>query len=180
MFRKRFLISSFVALLGLAACSPLAGPASTGGSAPTAASPAKGGPVTSLNFVTARIAKVEIRAGGSNEATVIVEVQNGYHVNANPATDSYLKATEVVPQPGDGLTIGFVKYPTAITKKFSFSDKLLAVYEGDVPIKVMLQADQTATKGPHKVAAKLNVQACDDQVCYAPGTLELSIPVVVN
>lgn len=176
MFRNQFLIFSFVCLLDLVACSRPEGQTNAGPSA----SPAKVGPVTSLSFVTARIAKVEIPAGGSSEATVSVQVQNGYHVNANPATDSYLKATEVVVQPGDGFIIEYVKYPTAVMKKFSFSDKQLAVYEGEVPIRVMLKADKTATKGPHKVAAKLNIQACDDQVCYAPGTLELSIPVVVN
>jgi len=172
--RKHLLIVFLVSLLVPAACSRQSKGPTTG------PSPAKAGPTTSLNFVTARIVKVELSPGGSNEATVSVEVQKGYHVNANPATDAYLKATEVVPQPGDGLTIGYVKYPTALTRKFSFSDKELAVYEGEVPIKVMLKADKTATKGPHKIAAKLNIQACDDQVCYAPGTMELSIPVVVN
>ena len=174
--RKQFLIASVVSVFLLAACSRQPSNPTT----VTSPSPARGGLATSLNFVTARIAKIELPAGGSNESTVSVEVQKGYHINANPATDPWLKATEVVPQPGDGLTVGYVKYPAALNKKFSFSEKQLAVYEGEVPIKVMLKADKTTAKGPHKVAAKLNVQACDDQVCYAPGTLELSIPVVVN
>ena len=104
----------------------------------------------------------------------------GYHINANPASDSYLKATEVIAQPAEGVTIGYVKYPDPLKKKFSFSDKQLAVYEGEVPIKVLTKADKNAAEGPRKIAAKLNVQACDDQVCYAPGTLELTIPVLVN
>jgi thioredoxin:protein disulfide reductase len=180
MTRKQLLILCFAGALCASCSQPTAGPSNGNAAAPAVPSPAKAGPATSLNFVTARIAKIEIPAGGSGEATVIVAVQSGYHVNANPASDPYLKATEVVPQAGNGLTIGFLKYPTALKKKFSFSDKELAVYEGEVPIKVMLKADKAAAKGPHQVSARLNVQACDDQVCYAPGTMELSIPVVVN
>ena len=111
---------------------------------------------------------------------MVVSVQRGYHVNANPATDAFLKATELVVQPGDGLSVGFVKYPNEINKKFSFSEKPLAVYEGEVPIKVLLKAALATTKGSHALPAKLNVQACDDQVCYSPGTLEITIPVVVK
>jgi hypothetical protein len=177
MLKKTFLfVCSFLALVLLAACSePGSNPKVT-----ASPSPAQGKPVTSLNFVTANIAKVDVASGGSVELVVNVQVQNGYHINANPATDPYLKATEVVPQPADGITVGYVKYPNALKKKFSFSDKELAVYEGEVPIKVMVKADKATAKGPHKLAARLNVQACDDQVCYAPGTLELSLPIVVN
>jgi Disulphide bond corrector protein DsbC len=137
-------------------------------------------PATSANFVKVRVDKVDISPGSSAEATVTVQVQSGYHVNANPATDPYLKATEVNVEPAAGLTVGFVKYPAALTRKFAFSDKQLAVYEGDVPIKVLLKADKSATKGSHILPAKLKVQACDNEVCYAPATMELSIPTNVN
>jgi len=176
MINKTFkLAACLISLVLLTACSePGSNPVATATPSPAKAL------TTSLNFVTASIAKVDVPSGGSIEAVVNVQVRNGYHVNANPATDPYLKATEVVPQPAEGITVGYVKYPNALKKKFSFSDKELAVYEGEVPIKVMLKADKAAAKGPHKLAAKLNVQACDDQVCYAPGTMELSLPIVVN
>src|SRR6267378_4273576 len=77
-------------------------------------------------------------------------------------------------------SLNFVKYPNEINKKFSFSEKPLAVYEGEVPIKVLLKAAAATTRSSHSLPAKLNVQACDDQVCYSPGTLELTIPVVVK
>lgn len=174
--RKYLLFIPLLALILHSACSrPASGPATQ-----ASPSPPKPNATTSVNFVTAKIANVELTAGGSSEATVNVTVQSGYHVNANPATDPWLKATEVIAPAGDGLTVGYIKYPTALKKKFSFSEKELAVYEGEFPVKVLLKADKKAGKGPHKLAAKLNIQACDDQVCYAPGTLELSIPILVN
>ena len=174
MLLRRLLLFSCLTIF-LSACSrPSSGPAAQANPTP------KPNATTSINFVTAKTGNVELAAGNSSEATVNVAVQHGYHVNANPATDPWLKPTEVVVQPGDGLTIGYVKYPTALNKNFSFSEKQLAVYEGEFPIKVLLKADKKIGKGPHKLSAKLNIQACDDQVCYAPGTLELSIPVLVN
>jgi len=178
MSLRILLVLSVLLLAGCSRTPTPPAPQTSSGPNPSAVGPSP--PVTSVKFVTATTGNVELTAGGSNEATVTVEVQNGYHVNANPATDPWLKPTEVVAQSDDGVTVGFVKYPTALKKKFSFSDKQLAVYEGEFPIKVLLKADKTATKGPHKVAAKLNIQACDDQVCYAPGSLQLSIPVLVN
>jgi len=173
------LLRNYLALLLLicfSACSkPASGPVAQ--SSPSGPTPKA---TTSINFVSANIERVALAAGGSGEATVNVTVQSGYHVNANPATDPWLKPTEVTAAPGDGLTVGYVKYPTALSKKFSFSDKPLAVYEGQFPVKVLLKADKKAGKGPRDLAARLNIQACDDQVCYAPGTLELTIPVLVN
>ena len=172
--RHQILIACLIFMPCLAACSRPAERVNTG------ATPPKITPVTSLNFVKANTSEAQVSSSGSGEATVMVSVQSGYHVNANPATDAFLKATELVVQPGDGLTIGFVKYPDEIKKKFSFSEKPLAVYEGEVPIKVLLKATPTTKKGAHSLPAKLNVQACDDQVCYSPGTMELTIPVVVK
>lgn len=178
--RKQFLISSFFLALSLSACSRSAtGPANTT-TPPPADSPAKVSQVTSVNFVKASAAEAQVSAGSSGEVIVRLAVQDGYHVNANPPTYPYLKATELTVQAADGLSVGFVTYPTAITKKFSFAQKPLAVYEGEVPIKVMLKAAAASTKGSHTLAARLNVQACDDQVCYPPGRLDISIPVAVK
>ena len=173
-----FLIISLATLVLFSACSKTAGRPSAA-STPTESS-ATTGRVSSVNFVKATVAEVRIPAGGSADAIVRVTIQSGYHINANPASDSYLKATELALQPGDGVSVGFISYPSPLTKKFSFSKKPLAVYEGKAAIRVMLKAAGSASKGPHSFAAKLSVQACDDQVCYAPGTIDLSIPVTVK
>ena len=172
--RNQFLSIAAVLIFALSACSRSAtGPANKDATTAFA-------PISSLNFVKASATEAQISAGGSGEATVRVMVQSGYHVNANPATYPYLKATELAVQTGDGLSVAFVTYPAALTKKFSFAQKPLAVYEGEVPIKVMVKAAASTTKESHPLAARLNVQACDDQVCYPPATLDLSIPVTVK
>jgi len=136
--------------------------------------------IASVDVVKASAPPAQIAAGGSAEAIVHLNIQSGYHVNANPPTYAYLKATELEVPATDGLSVGFITYPDADTKKFPFAEKPLAVYEGEISLKVFLKAEKTAQPGQRSLDAKLRIQACDDQVCYPPGTLDLTIPVTVQ
>jgi DsbC/DsbD-like thiol-disulfide interchange protein len=80
----------------------------------------------------------------------------------------------------DGISASAVSYPAPQTRKFAFADKPLAVYEGETEIKATIKADKAASLGVHSIAAHLRVQACDEQVCYPPGQIELRIPVTVK
>jgi hypothetical protein len=136
--------------------------------------------VTSTGVVKATPLTTSLAKGESGEAIVRLKIDNGYHVNANPPSFSYLIATELDLTPPTGISVDFVTYPNGLSKKFSFSDQPLAVYEGETDIKVRLTAAKTAQPGEHNLSAKLRVQACDDQVCYAPGTTELTLPVTIR
>jgi thiol:disulfide interchange protein DsbD len=137
--------------------------------------------IASTDVVEARSQEVDLARGGeSSDALVALKIANGYHVNANPPSFSYLKATELEIQPAEGITVEFITYPNALTKKFSFAEKPLAVYEGETKLKARLKANNTAQPGKHNLSAKLRVQACDDKVCYAPGTLDLLLPVNIK
>jgi len=136
--------------------------------------------VSSADVVKAVAQPVEIMAGASAVASIRLEIQSGYHVNANPPSYPYLKATELLIPATDGVSVGFIVYPDALTKKFPFAEQPIAIYEGETILKVDLKADKSARKGERQLAAKLQVQACDDQVCYAPGTIDVSVPVSVK
>jgi hypothetical protein len=49
-----------------------------------------------------------IKPNESAEAIVQVSVQNGYHINANPPTFSYLKATELTLEKVSGISVSFI------------------------------------------------------------------------
>ncbi len=136
--------------------------------------------VASETVVTVEAPPVEINAGASTETTVRLKVDHGYHINANPASFSYLIATELNVPKADGLSAAKVSYPQPLTKKFSFSEEPLAVYENEASLKVTLLADASAKQGQTSLPAKLRIQACDDQVCYPPGNIDVWIPVTVR
>ena len=136
--------------------------------------------VTSTGVVKATPIAATLAKGESGEAIIRLRIDNGYHVNANPPSFSYLIATELSLTPAAGLSVDFINYPNGQTKKFSFSEQPLSVYEGETNLKVRLSAAKTAQPGAHNLSGKLRVQACDDQVCCAPGTMDLTLPVTVR
>ena len=137
--------------------------------------------VTSTGVVKVTPIGASLAKGESGEATVRLKIDADYHVNANPATFPYLIPTQVDITPAPGISVDFITYPNGVTKKFSFSpDQALSVYEGQTDIKLRLTASKTAAPGEHNLSVKLRVQACDDQVCYAPGTMDFTIPVTIK
>lgn len=137
--------------------------------------------MSSETVVQASAQPVEIAANGSADAIVKVQVQDGYHINGNPASFPYLIATEIEIPESEGISVNYIYYPNPLVKKFSFSpDEPLKVYEGETEVKVALQAAETATKGQRSLAGTLRIQACTDQVCYPPGSIAIAIPVMVK
>lgn len=136
--------------------------------------------IASVNVVKATPMAVELAAGGSAPLVVKLNIQSGYHINANPPTFPYLKATQLDIASADGISAAAISYPAPLNRKFTFADKELAIYEGDTELKTILKADQSAAPGERSLLAQLRVQACDDQVCYPPGQIELKIPVTVK
>jgi hypothetical protein len=151
---------------------PAASNNSTAGETTTKAPPS--------DVVRAQPANVEIKAGGSVEASIKLTIASGYHINANPPSFSYLKATELNVEAGGGITPGKPVYPSSVTRKFAFSKDPLAVYEGETEIKLPLSAAADAQKGAQTLKGKLRIQACDEEACYPPRTVETSIPVTVK
>jgi Disulphide bond corrector protein DsbC len=132
------------------------------------------------DIVRVETPSVEIKAGSAGEASVKLTIASGYHINANPPSFSYLKATELTVEPNPAITAGKPVYPASVTRKFAFSKDPLAVYEGETAIKLPLSAATSAQLGAQKLTAKLRIQACDEEACYAPRTIETSIPVTVK
>src|SRR5437016_9174310 len=112
----------------------------------------------------------------SAPANVELEITPGFHVNANPATFPYLIATEVQPGKVDGITVGKIGYPAGVSKKFEFADQPLSVYEGTITIPIALSIAANV-KGQHMLPLNIRVQACDNEKCFPPSTLESAIAI---
>jgi len=136
--------------------------------------------INSVDVVKAMPQETTLAPGESGDALVRLQIQNGFHVNANPPSQSYLKATEIELKPQQGISVEFITYPDPLLRTFSFSETPLKVYEGETNLKLRLHAEKTTTAGKHNLSAKLRVQACDDKVCYAPGAIDVTVPVNVK
>jgi hypothetical protein len=136
---------------------------------------------------SARVVKVtpgesvyKLKRGGSVQIEVIVRVDEGYHINSNRPAEKYLIPTALKFERTAGLTTTPVTYPKAKLQKFEFSPKPLSVFEGKAVLKLTARAHPSIALGSQTLKAKLTVQACNNQLCLRPQTVDVSIPLQVE
>lgn len=151
--------------------------------------PTPAGISSSAQVVKVSSPPLSIPANGSADAIVTLSISPGFHINANPATFPYLIATELqpIPYPDNPIDTGTPVYPSPVKKKFAFAEQPLAVYEGDVTIRLPVHFASAGksyvrvTSGVHlSQPITLKVQACDEEKCYPPATLDSTISVTVK
>ncbi|MCA1556054.1 MAG: hypothetical protein LC747_05130 [Acidobacteria bacterium] len=180
------LIFSCALLAMLSACAgnssqPNAPADSTNAVANSNSNPSPPAPKSPLEgILSASVEKVEMNAGETAETSVRLTITNGYHVNANPATEKFLIPTSFEVKPEAGITVDKIVYPKPLKKKFPFAEVPLDVYEGDAVIKLTLSAPRDAAPGQHMLRARVRVQPCDDEKCYPPATLETTLQVTIR
>jgi len=135
---------------------------------------------SSADLVKIQATATSIPAGGNIDATVTLSISAGFHVNANPATFSYLIPTEVTAGAIEGITAAKPMYPVAVKRKFKFANEPLAVYEGDAQIRLPLRAAKNAAKGARSLPVNVRVQACDHEQCFPPATLTTTMALEVK
>lgn len=116
--------------------------------------------------------------GSSFQIAVVMNIREGFHVNAREKSEEYLIATDLKAQLPTGFTAGEVFYPKGKLETFTFSQKPLNVYQGSVILRLPVNALPTAPLGEQHIPLKLRYQACSTRDCLPPVTLPLD--AVVN
>lgn len=130
--------------------------------------------------MSATVEETSIRAGAKGDAVLTLKIIEGYHVNANPASDKFYIPTEITASSEGGIRVLRPTYPRGEAKKFRFSEQPLLVYEGEVPLRLPLSVAADAEKGRRNLAAQIRVQPCNDEACLPPRRLAIAVPVVVE
>ena len=103
-------------------------------------------------------------AGKPFDLVVSIEVQPGYHIQANNAKDPYIPTKVTVTAP-EGFKVGAPVFPESKLIE-SFGEKLL-VFEGKISLKIPI-TPPAAAKGSQELGVKINYQACNDTACDPP------------
>lgn len=111
--------------------------------------------------------------GSSFEIAVVMKIRPGFHVNAREKSEEYLIATDLKAEVPAGFTGGEVAYPQGKLQKFTFSKKMLNVYQGTVILRLPLTASANAPLGAQHIPLKLRYQACSAELCLPPVTIPL-------
>jgi len=107
--------------------------------------------------------------GDHDEIVTILKIDEGWHVNANPASFDYLIPTSVS---FEGLSATRLVYPRAVRIKPKFAPDGLDVYEGTT--KVVTVLPKGALAGIGSVRGTVMVQACSNEVCLPPATIAVT------
>jgi uncharacterized protein len=112
-----------------------------------------------------------VREAGATDLRVQIalEVEAGYHLNANPASFDYLIPTSVAI---DGHPEMGVAYPEGALLKPAFAPEGIKVYAG----KVVLSAFAgRLPDGGDPLFAELTLQACTDESCLPPDKIRILV-----
>ena len=63
---------------------------------------------------------------------------------------------------------------------YPFSPKPVSVFTGEFQVVTRFKVDSGATPGPGVLIGKLRYQACSDDTCYRPATVEIRLPYEIR
>jgi len=161
----RFLLPVVIALASILSIAPRAPWAGQAESRLLSGPPAESSRVwDSSDFV--HVVGTERRSGEEDEFAVTLRIDDGFHINANPASLPYLIPTSLTLV---GITPLRIAYPAASRFKPNFTNEPLDVYEGTVVITAFLPKD--ALGQLPELGASVTVQACTEAICLPPAEL---------
>ncbi len=113
--------------------------------------------------------------GRTVQATVVMDIPSGYHVNSSRPLEKFLIATQVKIEAPKGIRVGPVSYPRAVLRSFKFSKNRVSVYEGRATMRFNITAPRDVSTGSKEMKVRLRYQSCNDEVCFPPQSRELSL-----
>jgi Disulphide bond corrector protein DsbC len=117
-----------------------------------------------------------LKHGASADQSLKVTVVSGFHVNGDKPKDEFLiplKLTWTGP-----LEAKNISYPK--TEEIKVGNQDLLVLTGSFLIHTSFNAPQSVAKGPATMTGKLRYQACNNEMCFRPSSVEVKLPVVVE
>src|SRR5687768_4631429 len=113
-------------------------------------------------------------------AAVVMDIPGGYHVNSNRPMSKYaIPTTLKIDAPG-GVKVSAVTYPRAKVRRLKASNnEPLALFEGRTILRFTLMVPANFQQGVTELKVKLRYQSCSDDVCFAPQTREITMPIGV-
>jgi len=121
-----------------------------------------------------------VARGGSFQLAVVLKIRPGFHINARKPSADYLIPTDLRANlPAGFKSAGEISYPKGELRTFAFTKTPLNVYQDKVVLRVPLTAQSDAPLGAQHIPLKLRYQACSNEVCLPPVTLDVDAPVTV-
>jgi len=110
---------------------------------------------------------------------VKVKIENGWHINSNVPNDEFLIPTSFDLLSDRNFEITKIKFPDPVILNMSFSDEPASVFEGEFYIGVIIGVPEDLELGDHQIPVELFYQACNDQTCEPPQSVNATLKISV-
>ncbi|HYY43456.1 MAG TPA: protein-disulfide reductase DsbD domain-containing protein [Pyrinomonadaceae bacterium] len=121
----------------------------------------------------------KVQQGRALQAAIVLDIPDGFHVNANRLTNKFLIPTELKIDAPKGWRISAVSYPRAVVRRLSFSKDPVQLYEGRAVMRFSITVPANFNKGVAELRARVHYQSCNNEVCYPPTSRDVTLPIAV-
>ena len=121
--------------------------------------------------------QVTAKRGEVVKQSLTVAILPGFHVNGDKPKDEFLIPLKLT-WSGGLLEAKSITYPTP--EELQVGTEKLVVLTGSYQIATEFKVPETAPPGATTVTGKLRYQACNNQMCFRPASIDISLPVVVR
>lgn len=120
----------------------------------------------------------KVQLGSQFQIAIVVEIDKGWHINANPAGEKLIATEVLLPENTPNVTFGEIAYPDGEVMNLA-SLGLVPLYHDTITIGLAADLHQTAPMQPMTLELKLRYQACNDKICLSPTEVSLAVPLTV-
>jgi len=106
-----------------------------------------------------------------------VAVLPGFHVNSDKPKDEFLIPLKLTWTDGP-LEAKSVTYPKP--EEIQVGKNMLVVFTGNFTLQTEFKASDQAAPGRSTETGKLRYQACNNEMCFRPASIDIHIPVIVE
>lgn len=118
--------------------------------------------------------------GTEAQFAIILDIQEGWHLNAHNPTLDYLIGVDLSMDASDHALLSDIQYPKPLQMQFSFAQDVLDVYEGKAMVLVKMKSSNNLSPGIYNIKGNLQVQACSNKVCLPPSNVEVNFPIIIG
>jgi DsbC/DsbD-like thiol-disulfide interchange protein len=121
-------------------------------------------------------------AGETVRFAVVLDIEEGWHINTNPAQPDFVKPTVVTFKGKHGSKLDQITYPKGRDLTIAGMKEPQSVYEGKVLLFGDLTVPVEASRETEELTFEVKFQACNEKQCLAPKSVKLTgkVPVAAK
>ena len=120
----------------------------------------------------------QVQPGSTFQMAIVMKFATNWHANANPAGEGLIPTEVILPDHAD-LVFGDVVYPKADILEIASLGGKVPVYHDEVVLGFQATLLDSAPLGQITLPFQLTYQACSDEQCLLPKTIDVNVPIDV-